>query len=176
MKFESKAQQETYEKIEPWMKELFGQFVTTDADQPLFWVNIGSTWVGVGVMPWADNGSIIFARANVVSGANLNQDLLQYLLNQNDHMYFGGFGIDDAGDIFFQHTIIGNTAQKEELRATATSVVLMADKFDDQIVNAWGGQRMLEMEFAAVEAKHQQRKRAKPKSEPKTEMRHEPKM
>jgi hypothetical protein len=151
MKFESTAQKETYEKIVPWMKEIFGEFSTPDADQPLFWVNIGSAWMQLGVMPWADNGSIIYARADVVSGAKLTQDLAQFLLEQNNNMYFGAFGVDSVGDIFFQHTILGPTAQKEEVRATATAVVLMADKFDDQIVARWGGRRMLDEALGAAQ-------------------------
>ena len=59
-------------------------------------------------------------------------------------MLFGAFGIDSDDDIFFQHAIVGSTADKAGFEASIASVASTADEVDDQIVESWGGQLALE--------------------------------
>lgn len=143
MEFLSTAQQECYEKIKPWMEEMFGSEARAMPESPVFEVTIGSTFAFVQVVPWNDDATIT-ARAYVVSGAELTQELLLFLLRENDTMRFGSFGVDEAGDIIFQHAIVGSTCDKNELQATVVSVVTTADRYDDQIVEKWGGRRGLD--------------------------------
>jgi hypothetical protein len=143
MEFLSTAQQECYEKIKPWMHELFGSEVRLLDDMPVFEVTVGSTFAFVQVAPWQHDATIT-ARAYVVSGSDLKPELLLYLLRENDTMRFGAFGVDEAGDIVFQHAIVGSTCDKNELKATVASVVSIADQYDDRIVEEWGGRRGLD--------------------------------
>jgi len=69
---------------------------------------------------------------------------MQFLLRKNDDMRFGAFGLDRDMDIFFEHTIVGSTCDKEELRATVMAVLQTADKYDDEIVAKWGGERAVD--------------------------------
>jgi hypothetical protein len=62
------------------------------------------------------------------------------LLMENGTLRFGAFGIDSEKDIFFEHTIVGSTCDKEELRASVMAVVTNSDDYDDKIVAKWGGQ------------------------------------
>lgn len=144
MEFKTSAQKACYEKIVPWAKELFGEFAQAREDAPVFGVMAGSAMVQVAVLPWGDDDATITARAYVVSGAELTPDLMHYLLRKNDDVRFGAFGVDNDGDIFFEHTIVGSTCDKEELKASVMAVVLTADKYDDEIVARWGGQRALD--------------------------------
>jgi hypothetical protein len=143
MEFLSTAQQECYEKIKPWMVELFGSEVRVMDDMPVFEVTIGSTFAFVQVAPWQHDATIT-ARAYVASGADIKPELLLYLLRENDTMRFGAFGVDEAGDIVFQHAIVGSTCDQNELKATVASVVSIADQYDDRIVEEWGGRRGLD--------------------------------
>lgn len=145
MQFETKAQQACYEKILPWMKELFGEaFVLVRDDAPRFVVHIGSALVETVVQSWTEDEATILSYSWVVTGAEVTPDLMRYLLTENLDMRFGAFAMDDKGNILFQHTLVGSTCDKAELRTSVRAVVLTADHYDDQIIKGWGGQSALD--------------------------------
>lgn len=141
MEFKTKFQQDTYEKILPWMREIFGEFAKVHPDQPLVRVNYGSTIAWVSVDPWGDDDATVSARSYVVTGAEMTLELMEFLLKSNDNVRFGAFGLDTENDIFFDHTVVGSTCDKEDLKATIMAVIMTADEFDDKIVSRWGGRR-----------------------------------
>ncbi len=143
MEFLSTAQENCYNKIKPWMEELFGTASRPLDDIPVFQVAVGSTFAFVQVSAWHDD-AIISARAYVVRGAKMTPDLHVFLLRENDTMRFGAFGLDESGDIIFQHSIVGTGCDKGELQTTVASVIEIADRYDDQIVETWGGKRGLD--------------------------------
>ena len=140
MDFETDAQKETFEKVRPWMKEIFGEFAVEREDAPSFGIMIGTAYAQTGVFPWGKDDATITTRAYVVTGTELAADLLLYLLNENDRVRFGAFGVDQEKDIFFEHTIVGSTCDKEELKASVLAVIMTADQYDEKIVAKWGGQ------------------------------------
>jgi hypothetical protein len=144
MEFENAAQKACYEKVRVWMAELFGEMARTSDDMPSFQLTLGSAWVMVTVFPWGDDDASITARSWVVRGAEITSDLQQYLLRQNDSMRFGAFGLDKDNDIFFEHTIVGSSVDKQELKASVLGVLSTADRHDDQIRSRWGGKRGLD--------------------------------
>jgi len=52
--------------------------------------------------------------------------------------------LNEAGDVLFQHTIVGSTCDPAELEASVREVLEIADDYDDKIVSRWGGQRELD--------------------------------
>jgi len=144
MEFKTAAQKECYEKISPWMKEIFGDFLSTREDMPVLSVMVGSAYASLGVSPWGENDAVITTRAYVVTGVELTEELMLYLLQENDRMRFGAYGVDKDKDIFFEHAIVGSTCDKEELKASAMAVILTADDEDDKIIARWGGQRAVD--------------------------------
>ncbi|MEO0080481.1 MAG: YbjN domain-containing protein [candidate division WOR-3 bacterium] len=144
MEFKTDAQRRVYEKIAPWLRELFGELVKPFDEVPIFGIIWGSTATRVAVMPWGDDDATITTRAWVVTGTELTPEFLKYLLRENDRMRFGAFCIDGDGDVFFEHTIVGSTCDKEELKASIFAVATTADRYDDEIVSRFGGQRMLD--------------------------------
>ena len=144
MKFETPMQESCYEKVALWMRELFGRFPCAREDVPGLALFMGSALVEVLIFPWGDDEAIINTRSYVVTNVELTPDLMRYLLRENANMRFGAFGIDDKGDIIFEHTIVGSTCDKPELEASVTSVLEIADRYDDKIVDRWGGMRALD--------------------------------
>lgn len=144
MDFETDAQRDCYERIKPWLKDLFGPSVFERDDRPVLAVLHGSAFAQVGVFPWGDEDAIITTRSYVVTGAELSAELMHYLLNENEGMHFGAFGVDLDGDILFEHSIVGSTCDKKELEASVAAVLKTADEYDDRIVARWGGQRALD--------------------------------
>jgi hypothetical protein len=144
VEFETFAQKEVYEKIIPWLKEEFGSFLRVRPDAPAFGIILGSSYTVVGVYPLADKDATITTRSYVVTRVELVPDLLKFLLRKNDEMRFGAFGLDSEGDIFFEHTILGSSCDLDELISSIQYVVRIADEFDDQIRERWGGERAID--------------------------------
>jgi hypothetical protein len=139
VKFSSKSQQKVYARTQQWMRVMFGEGARAHPTLPMFFVREGSTIAQIAVHPWGDNDSVITARAYVVQDAAITADLLLYLLRHNDMFRFGAFGVDENNDIFFQHSIVGSTCDREELEACVLAVAHTADRFDDEIKSRWGG-------------------------------------
>ncbi len=144
MEFKTQAQKACYEKVVAWMKELFGAFALPREDAPAVAVLSGSAIAQTVVLPWGEDDAVICTRAYVVMGAELTPDLMHFLLRENADMRFGAFGVDDDNDIFFEHSIVGSTADKNELKASVMAVLRTADEYDDLIVSRWGGKRALD--------------------------------
>ena len=144
MKFDSSAQKKCYRQVESWLEEMFGGDVEAQEDDPIFLLTYESTALVVAVYPFGDDDAVISTRAIVVKSPKLLKELLYFLLRKNDDVLFGAFGIDGDDDIFFEHTIVGNTADKAGFEASITSVAATADEYDDEIVERWGGQLALE--------------------------------
>ena len=144
MEFETKVQEAVYERIEPWMKELFGIFVKKREDAPYFGINVGSAFVHLGVHAWDDENATITTRAYVAVNVDIKPDLMQFLLRENDTMRFGAFGLDKDLDIFFEHTIVGTDCTIDDIKNSVLAVGYAVDQYDDQIVKRWGGVRASE--------------------------------
>ncbi|MGB3532761.1 MAG: YbjN domain-containing protein [Microcoleaceae cyanobacterium] len=145
MKFETKPQQDCYNKIAGWMDELFSDYPWEKLDDVGFGLFMGSAWVEVKINPWNDDDSVINTRSKVVINPELNLDLLQFLLEENAERLFGAFSLSKAGEILFEHTIVGSTCDPEELESSVIAVLETADDYDDQIIKKWGGQRALDI-------------------------------
>jgi len=144
IEFKTAAQKACYEKIVPMMKELFGELAMFRDNAPVVLVPVGSTYASTAVYAWGDDEATITTRAYVVTKVELTPELMLFLLQENDTMRFGAFGVDSDKDIFFEHTIVGSTCDKAELRASVIAVVRTADQYDDQIMARWGGQRAVD--------------------------------
>jgi hypothetical protein len=144
MDFETQAQRECFDRVAPWVKELFGGSVLRKPDRPVLGVMHGSAFAQVGVFPWGKDDAIITTRSYVVTGAELTPELMRFLLHENAGMRFGAFGVDDEGDIIFEHSIVGKECDRGELESSVIAVAQTADEYDDQIVERWGGTRALD--------------------------------
>lgn len=144
MEFESTAQRACYKRIVPWMEDLFGDAAVVFEDEPLFIITIGSAVASTRVVPWGDNDALITTRSFVVTDITVTPELSYYLLRANNGIHFGRFALDNEDDIVFEHSLVGSTCDQIELKHSVTTVIRLADDYDDEIVARWGGQRALE--------------------------------
>jgi hypothetical protein len=144
MEYATEAQKACYEKVTAWMKELFGGLAVALPDAPIIQVTVGSAVAQTEVYALGDDDAAIRTAADVVTGAELTADLMEYLMRENANLRFGAFGIDRDNDIVFVHSILGATCDKAELRSSVTTVAITADVYDDRIVSRWGGRRALD--------------------------------
>lgn len=143
MSFETPAQKACFDRILPWMREIFGDFLDGSPEGPDLSVMVGSARLHTRVAPF-EQDAVIRSRAYVATEVPHDPGLHAWLLEQNERMVFGGFGLDARGDVFLQHSLLGSTCDREELEASVLAVALLADLYDDEIVSRWGGRRALD--------------------------------
>ena len=144
MTFANETQRLVYDRVRLFIEDLFGELAVYRSDAPAFAIAAGSAVAHVHVLPWTDEGAIVTTRAFVVSGARLEADLMRWMLARNAEALWGAFGVDEDGEIVIDHSINGPTCDKEDLRASVLGVIFSADRYDDEIVTRWGGERALD--------------------------------
>ena len=123
-------------------------------DERLYVVKQGSTYVMINIVGWGDGRALVRCAAQLVKGVSMDGDLALELLSLNRHLRFGAFAYDPHGQlILFMHSILGGTTlDPDELLATVTDVAIIADEYDDKIIDKYGGQTMRDLlEEAALE-------------------------
>ena len=146
MEFQTQAQEECYQKLDGWFEDLFSDIPWEKLDVPGFGLFMGSAWVEIRILPWNEEDSVVNVRSTVVTGIQQTPELQNFLLRENAELRFGAFSVDEAGNILFEHTIVGSTCDPKELETSAIAVLEAADEYDDRIVGLWGGKRALDRE------------------------------
>lgn len=126
------------ELIEGKLVELVGGYATDEHGNYV----LGLASVRVFVVPaWLENGASVlrvFAITNL--DVPVTAELTSYLLSKNLEFVFGSFALDVAhGAVWFNHNLLGDFLNPEELEATLGAVAQTADRFDDEIKVRFGG-------------------------------------
>ena len=123
-------------------------------DKNFFVVRQGSAYVYILVVEWTDKSLVRFV-AQLARGVDMSPDLAMKLLRLNARMRFGAFGfVRDGQCVTFSHTLLGGeTLDREEIMATLRDVALVADEYDDRVIEEAGGQTMQQiLEESALSA------------------------
>jgi hypothetical protein len=142
--FKTIAQQSIFEKVAIWAREMYGELAFVAPDAPVISLQIGSAYLAALVVPWGEKEAMINVRSYVVTDITLTPELMYYLLQSNANFAIGAFGIGSDDCVVFEHTIVGSTCDKEELRTSFHAVISVADEEDDFIVSRWGGKRAID--------------------------------
>jgi hypothetical protein len=110
-------------------------------------VRQGSAYVMVEVLSGKKGGAIVRFIAPLAHGVRLTRELATALLTLNAQLRFGAFGWVAAGKaVLLTHSILGGeTLDPEEILWTLRDVALLADEYDDKVIEAGGGMRMQDM-------------------------------
>lgn len=123
-------------------------------DERLYVVKQGSSYVMINIVPWGDSKALVRCVAQLVKGVRMDGQLAMELLQLNAQLRFGAFGYDRQDNLLmFVHSILGGTTlDPDELLATLTDVAIIADEYDDKIIERYGGQTMRDLlEEAALD-------------------------
>lgn len=134
---------ETIEKVEKIIKDKFPEYIHFDTGA--YTISRGSTQVMLVVRPYTDDDTCIECSANVVNGAHITNDLMQFLLRKNAELHFGGCGLLFDGTIIFTHSISGANLNQNELLNTVDAVATISDYYDDILVKEYGGKRACDL-------------------------------
>jgi hypothetical protein len=101
----------------------------------------------INVVPWGEERALVRCVAQLVKGVRMDSALALQLLSLNAVLRFGAFAYVQEGSlVLFLHSILGgNTLDGDELIGTVRDVALIADDWDDKIMNHFGGQRMKDL-------------------------------
>ncbi|WP_190316084.1 T3SS (YopN, CesT) and YbjN peptide-binding chaperone 1 [Pseudanabaena sp. UWO310] len=146
MNFQTEAQQDCYQKVADWLPEICDR-VNPITSSPLFSLQLGSATVLIEIRPFRELEAVIYLWAYVATEVEVSYDLLLYLLKQNDNFRFGGFSMADEGDIRFHVSLLGASCQENEFKLALAEVLETADRYDDLIVERWGGRRAADALF-----------------------------
>jgi len=116
-------------------------------DERLYVVKQGSTYVMINIVPWGDDKALLRCVAQLIKGVRMDGQLALELLQLNAQLRFGAFGYDHHEKLLlFIHSILGGTTlDPDELLATLTDVAIIADEYDDRIIEKYGGQTMRDL-------------------------------
>ena len=113
----------------------------------MYVVKQGSSYVMILVVPWGEDWATVRCVAQLVKGVNMSEKLALDLLELNSVLRFGAFAYSQEDQlVLFLHSILGGgTLDPDELLATIRDVALIADEWDDRIIERHGGQRMQDL-------------------------------
>ncbi|MBI4952099.1 MAG: YbjN domain-containing protein [Myxococcales bacterium] len=110
-------------------------------------VRQGSAYVYVQVVPWEPGRAVVRLVAQLAGGVEMTPELAIKLLRLNARMRFGSFGfVTDGACVIFTHSLLGGaTLDGEELVTALRQLAVVADEYDDRIVDEAGGKRMQDL-------------------------------
>jgi hypothetical protein len=130
---------QTAEKIKTILENEFPDYLSFGNTS--FTITSGSTQVMVTIRPFTNKDTIVECLSHVVKGANINEDIMKFLLRKNAELHFGAFGLLFDGTITFSHAITGANMDDMEFVSSLKTVAMIADHYDDIIVKKAGGIR-----------------------------------
>jgi len=133
----------TAEKVVNFLKQIYPDYVAFD--DYTFTIKRGSTQVMVQVRPYTEDDTVVEFVSNVVYQTNVTPNLMYYLLRKNTELHFGAFGLLFDDTVIFSYSIAGKNLDENEFRTALNSVAIIADYYDDEIVEKFGGKRAHEV-------------------------------
>lgn len=132
-------------RVEKFLNEVFGKYVT-DPETRGYLVQHGSTQVVV--VPHEERAATLVNIIGVVAiNVNLTRDLNKFLNDLNAKIVFGKFVvIEENRLVLFQEGLLGDKMDREELEIAVATVAATADKYDDEIVEKFGGFRFIDVQ------------------------------
>jgi hypothetical protein len=139
---QSKVYRETFEKVREYLGELF-EDPFHDPENDHFYVRYGTTVLEISVEPYGTDETVVIIMSYCVQGVEVEESLLVGLLQLNHEITCGSFSLVGT-DIFFAHSLFGQSLEPRDLLRAITAVAEVADDYDDRIVARYGGQTALE--------------------------------
>ena len=140
--FHTQCQEEVYRQVKQYLDELVDEHFD-DAEHCDFYLKYGSTVLEISIEPYEEDDAVIEVLAFCVQGVEPTFDLTQELLRLNSEVLLGAFSMDGR-DIFFSHSFLGRRLRPEQLIASLDTVATISDEYDEQLVEAYGGETALE--------------------------------
>lgn len=110
-------------------------------------ISHGSSSVMIVVRPYTETDTMVELISQIVTGATIDEEVMRWMLRKNAELHFGAFGLLFDDTIIFSYSLPGNSLDAGELESAITSVAVIADHYDDIIVNMAGGKRVADLDM-----------------------------
>ena len=124
--------------IEKKLAEMVDRYFVDSRGSYVFGLDSARVFV---VPAWLKNGATVvrvFAITNM--DVDVTPQLTSFLLAKNLDFVLGSFALDEQrGAVWFNHNLIGEFLEPEELEATLAAVAETANQMDDEIKEQFGG-------------------------------------
>lgn len=108
-----------------------------------FTFRAGSSRVFIRVLDWGDSDTVVSVWSVVAGEVPVTPALFEFVATTTDDYMMGHLGCQVVDDgtalVTFNHRILGNVLDEEELMHAAIAVASTADRIDDKIVATFGG-------------------------------------
>ncbi len=106
----------------------------------------GSTMVFIQPLEWNER-TLVRVFAPLAVDISRADDALAFFLAEKNHiLLFGKFALDIARrSIWLEHSLLGDHLTAEELLTTLEVIAFLADEYDEQIAEAAGGKRAIDL-------------------------------
>ncbi len=141
---------QTVQSVESILKDKFPDYVAFGDGS--FTISHGSATVMIVVRPFTETETVVECTSQVVSGARISVELMQYLLRKNAELHFGAFGLLFDNTINYSYALPGSNLDEQEFYTAVNAVAIIADHYDDEIVAMAGGQRSADEAITDLEA------------------------
>jgi hypothetical protein len=133
---------------------LAGSTAFTRIEPRFYVVRQGSAYVYIQILPLEPGRALVRLVAQLARGVEMAPDLAIKLLRLNARLRFGAFGYVSQGScVVLAHTLLGGeTLDADEITTVLRDLSMLADEYDDLIVEEAGGKRMQDLIDASAAA------------------------
>ena len=130
--------------VERFLRQLYGSF----EDDPNWGYHggFGSTRVFCRVQHYLETSTAVIVGSPVLSGVALTDALALDAYAVAEREPFGRFSLsEERGELWFEHAILGDDLDPDELRTAIDTVARVGDAEDDRLKAAHGGRRYADL-------------------------------
>lgn len=136
--------EETTQKVRSWIADLFGSYEVDRNGSAT--IRHGSARVFIRVVPYGDDGTVVFLNSWVLLGARRCPELFERISFLNGKESFVSLYTDPNDDhslvdIGCRIDLLGTFLDREELDVATVAITSVADELDDQLQAEFGGER-----------------------------------
>ncbi len=138
MPFESDGQRAAYERLRGPLEELLPGLVRERIHAIGYVFEVDGTTVTSTLAPWGED-TMVANRVYLAGAVPMTEELLRELLRWSAAERFGGYGVDDADNVYMEHQLVGSTATRDTLDRSIRGVLALAAKRRAEVRSRFGG-------------------------------------
>lgn len=105
----------------------------------------GSTVVTIQMGKWNENTVIRLYAPVARKIQHVSPELTRFIVTRNNSLVLGKFSLDSKQDtVWFEHALLGDDLDPEELYRAVATVALVADDNDEEVCRMTGGKRVVD--------------------------------
>lgn len=105
----------------------------------------GTTLVLIQPAQWGERTLVKLLAPVSLNITLITPELTLFLMEKNDNLLFGKFALNtQSKSIWYEHTLLGDFLDVEELFVAVAAIASTADQYDEQVSTMAGGKRLVD--------------------------------